>query len=381
MARSRHTLRLATSDDVEPVAALMREAGFKARSSAGWRWLFVDNPAHQRPEPPPMGWVLEGSDGQLQGYLGNILLRYVLDGQPLSAATCTSYYVRPEARADSVSLLRAFFKQKGVALFLSTTANPASDPLYRMFKAEPPVDASFSEGYAWVASDRRAIQAVLSRRGTHPMLARAVSHAAAPVARATRRLSGFARIPHHPDTEAVAVLQPADVDEWFDKLWALRAAQPGLQVQRDAASLRWYLRDPDAGDAVVLALSDQDGLRGYVAAAPHAPGGTGATELRILDVAIRPGDTGAIAPLLRRAVLHARSVGAGLIYAAPCGAALAAELTALRPHRHGHAHAAHFLRARKRAETGRYTGPGVWLATGLDGDTPFCIERVDPTRG
>src|SRR5687768_10178779 len=96
-AGPRHRLRPVTFDDVDAIAALLGEARFKARSHAGWRWLFEQIPAHRRRDPAPaMGWALE-RDGALQGYLGNVHLDYVLDGAPVRAATCTSYYVRPSA--------------------------------------------------------------------------------------------------------------------------------------------------------------------------------------------------------------------------------------------------------------------------------------------
>lgn len=375
MGRARYSLRPAAEADAAPVAVLLKEAGFKVRSAAGWRWLFVDNPAHRRQQPAPaQGWVLEDASGALHGYLGNILLDYVDDGVPLSAATCTSYYVRPDARAESVRLMRAFFQQKGVSLFLSTTANPASDPIYRMFKAEVPVDESFSEGLVWIAADRAAIRGLLDRRGMDRLSAAALSALAAPLVRSVRRLTGFARVPAHREAAEVEVLSPAQIDGRFDALWEQLSRQPGLQVVRSAAALRWYLSDPDAPEATVLALSDDAGLRGYAAVARHQPPGAAAPELRLLDLVVRPGEEAAIPPLLRRAAQLGRAAGAGFLYAAPCGAALSAQLLALWPHRHAHAHAAHFLRAKKRAETARYTGPGVWRATGLDGDTPFCIE-------
>jgi hypothetical protein len=373
-----HTLRAATYADVEPVATLLREVCFKARSEAGWRWLFEDNPAHRRREAKPeMGWVLE-RDGVVQGYLGNVHLDYVLDGKPLRAATCTSYYVRPIARADSARLMSAFFRQQGVELFLSTTANALSDPIYRLFKAAVPEGASFCEGLVWVADDRRALHGTLVKAGLPQALAGGLAAVTAPAARVARALTGFATAPRDARAAAVSLMSPADIDERFDELWRRVSAAPGLRVVRDAATLRWYFSDPDAGsEPVLFALSDEEGLVGYAAAVRHRPAEAPASQLRILDLVVRPGEERAIPTLLCRVLSYARDASVGLVYCPPCGAPIAQTLKSLHPYTHHHDYASHYLRASERGRTAALTGAGTWQATGLDGDTPFCIEYYE----
>ena len=378
----RHTLRAAAMSDAQTVAVLLRQAGgLKVRSAAGWRWLFEDNPMHRRQDPPPeMGWVLERG-GELYGYLGNIHLDYVFDGRALRAATCTSYYVREEARSESTRLMTAFFRQPRVELFMSTTANAASEPIYRLFKAEVPKDASFSRGYVWVADDRRVIEDVLARAPIPHAVTHGLAALAAPVSRLARSASGFAAGPRErAAAHAPLAFAPAELDERFDRFCETLAAAPGLRVRRNAAALRWYLSDPDAGGVPrVFAIPDERGeLIGYAATALHRPAETAAAQLRILDLVVRPGDENAVAPLLEAVLAYARETGAGLVYCPPGGAALAAQLEKSRPYTHVHVHASHFVRAAKRGDTDAFIAPSVWQATGLDGDTPFCIEH-EPT--
>lgn len=374
MSAARHQLRAATLADVEPVAALVREAGFKPRSEAGWRWLFQDNPNHRRDDPPPaIGWVLERG-GAVDGYLGNVPLAYVLDGRPVRVATCTSYYVRPSARAESTRLMSAFFRQPGVEIHLTTTANALSGPIYRLFKAAVPEDDSFVEQLVWVADDRAALRDMMVRRSVPPSMAVGLAALASPASRLVRRLSGFAHPPRGTGEAAVLTLRPGEVDSRWDDLWSRVATAPGLRVQRDAAALRWYLSDPDAGsDAIVFAIGDEQGLVGYTAVGRHIPYG-GAPQLRLLDLMVRPGGDHAVAPLLRRVLAHGREVGVGFVHSESCGAALAAQLKPMRPHRLRHAHPTHFVKASGHGETAKLASRGIWQATGLDGDTPFCIE-------
>jgi hypothetical protein len=378
-AGGRHRLRPVTFADVDAVAGLLREVRFKARSRAGWRWLFEENPAHRRQDPPPpMGWVLE-RDGDLHGYLGNVHLDYLLDGAPVRAATCTSYYVRPGARSDSTRLMSAFFRQPRVEVFLTTTANALSEPIYRLFKAEVPQDPSFSEGLVWVADDRLAIRDTLTQAGMPRMLSESVATIGSPAAGLLRALTGFATPPDAEFQDAVIALAPHELDARFDQLCTRVAGAPGLRVRRDAATLRWYLSDPDAGAIpTIIAAADDEGLLGYAVAAPQRPPGTAAAHLRIIDFVVRPGAERAIPILLRRVLVHARELGIGVVYCVPCGASLWRELKLLRPYSHRHAYAAHFVRAAERRATAALTAPSVWHATGLDGDAPLCIELAQP---
>lgn len=341
--------------------------------------MFEENPAHRRQDPPPeMGWVLE-RDGELHGYLGNVHLDYALDGAPVRAATCTSYYVRPGARSESTRLMSAFFRQPGVDVFLTTTANAQSESVYRLFKAEVPQDASFSEGLVWVADDRAAIRDTLARAGLPRPLSDSLAAIGSPAAGLFRAMTGFAMPPHADDGESVTVLAPHELDARFDELGKTVMGAPGFRVRRDAASLRWYLSDPDAGSVpTIIAATDGVRLLGYAVAAPQRPPGTAATHFRIIDFVVRPGAERVVPILLRRVLAHARELGIGVVYCVPCGALLWRELKRLSPFSHRHTYAAHFLRAAERAATAALIAAGVWHATGLDGDAPLCIELVQP---
>ena len=376
---SRHALRPATLADVERVAALLREVAFKPRSEAGWRWLFQENPAVRRRDPPPeMGWVLD-RDGAIDGYVGNVHLDYVLDGKPLRVATDNSYYVRSDARGESTRLMSTFFRQPGVDLFLNTTANHASSAVYLLFKALAPEDASLSEGLIWIADDRIAVRDALAKCGMGKPLGGGLAGLAAPLSTVARAIAGFAKPPRDRASGSVEKLLPSELDSRFDSLWERIAAAPGLKVRRDAATLRWYFSDPDVGgNPTIFATGDAEGLEGYAAVAQHCPPGTVTTQLRILDFVLRPGAEHAGLTLLTRVLVHAREVKAGLVYCPPIGSALSAELKLLRPYVLRHKRTSHLLRAVRSVKTADLVRPGVWQATALDGDTPFCIESVAP---
>lgn len=356
-------LRPATLADRPAICVLLGEVGFPGRSEAGWRWLFEENPTHQRLRPE-VGWVLEDAAG-IQGYLGNLLLDYQLDGRPVLGATCTSWVVRPSARGESLRLLTTFFKQRDPEIFLTTTANGESEAAYRGYKAEVAEGGSFQRGTIWVARDDVAL------------VAKGLPSVLAPVSRLARLLSGRARVPRSREADAVRRLRPDQIDGRFDRLWAEVGARPGLRRARDAGSLRWSMSDPDQGPGVaVLALDRGPQLAGYALVAPHRPSRSSDLQLRLVDLCVAAGHADAAGPLLRRVVEHGCELGAGLVYAPPCGEELAGLLAGRGGEPLARGHVSHFVRARRRADTAGMVAPGRWAATGLDGDIPLVLRAL-----
>lgn len=248
------------------------------------------------------GWILE-CDGQIVGFLGNIAQSYRLDGQPLWAATCTSYLVDPAHRVSSVQLMRAFAAQQGVAFVHTATANAYRGPVYRLYKFKPLVAPGLNQCLRWVASDRALITAGLVRHGLGA--AAAWLRWSAPVVRSLRRGLRLATPPAECALARVDVLGAeqlgAEWDAWADTL----AAQPGLWLDRSARTLAWRLGDPDQADRMaLLALRRASGqlvgmcmVRDLAIAAPAVP------KAALMDWAVLPGTPRAERAALLRSAL------------------------------------------------------------------------------
>ena len=365
-------IRQVHDGDRTAVNALLAEGGFKQRSAAGWSWLFEQNPA-LTPETPP-GWVLE-RDGAVVGYLGNHPVRYAWGERELRAVTCSAWYVRSDARAQSTELLTAWFRQRGAQVFVSTTANEASGPAYGLFKAKRPRGASFGTAWIWVASD-----AAVLRYGARTRLPGAVAGLApvagvgGPMARLVRRVAGLGHAPRTRFHGTIDAIELSAVGRDFDLLWGTVRTQGGLRVWRDATALRWSLADPDtASPPVVLAARVRGQLVGYVAGRRHEGGAVDLPQLRVLDLVVHPEHTAAAPALIRGLVEQARALGLGLVYCAPGGEELAGLLEGTRPRVVTRPHGAHFIRTRRLKDLPD-PAEGHWQATPLDGDIPFAMS-------
>jgi hypothetical protein len=75
-------LREVRFDDYSQVAALALKSGLDADDFSAWKNLWMNNPTFREFKVKfPMGWVLETADGGIAGFLGNIPMRYELEGR------------------------------------------------------------------------------------------------------------------------------------------------------------------------------------------------------------------------------------------------------------------------------------------------------------
>jgi hypothetical protein len=112
-------LREVEEKDLLPLAEFLPR-GFPFTTKDFWLARFVmwwtDNPAYT-PEIP-RGWVLE-KDTALVGFIGNIPVKFLVDGEERIASSSSSWYVDPSVRGmSSLRLFNEFMKQKSASLFL-----------------------------------------------------------------------------------------------------------------------------------------------------------------------------------------------------------------------------------------------------------------------
>ena len=362
------TVRPMATEDRAAVSALLAEAGFKPRSTAGWDWLHTGNP-HDRP-PSPRGWVID-QDGRIDGYLGNLIRMATWRGAPLTLGVSADWYVREAARTRSTALLRAFFKQKDVDVCVSTTANAASGPVYAMFKAGAPEHPCFQQARMWVVDDGPLVSLALQKAGLP-----ALPVPGGLVGRLRRRLGLLHPTGRRFDgdlTAHTAADLPADLDPHFRHV----ESDGRLHSRRSTRVLRWLMSDPDGGDVPTLFVArNTAGIQGTLLTighrAPEHPFG----QRRVVDLTVTHSAYAlpTTSALLQAAVAHGRPLGAAVLYAPACGPRVSALLASHGGHPVAREAPAHYARAKKRR-----TLPDLldsWEATGLSGDSPLCLQSA-----
>src|SRR5690348_13010571 len=161
-------LRQSTLSDFAEVLALKRRWGLIWDSACDWDRMWRQNPAlRYMKSQPAIGWVLE-ADGRIVGYLGNIPLLYRYGSETLSAVAGTSMVIEPAYRAGAVSLFAAFYRQKGIDLYLTTTAIEAVGKMTKAFKASVLPQADYDSVLVWVLRPDRFAEVIVRMLDVKP---------------------------------------------------------------------------------------------------------------------------------------------------------------------------------------------------------------------
>jgi hypothetical protein len=112
-------IRELENKDLTPLSEFLPK-GFPTTTKEFWlpvfEWWWTLNPAYT--DQFPRGWILE-KNGSIVGFIGNIPVKFLVNGVVRIAAASNSWYVDPSVRGIfSFALFNEFLKQKGAALFL-----------------------------------------------------------------------------------------------------------------------------------------------------------------------------------------------------------------------------------------------------------------------
>lgn len=300
-------LREAALSDFSQVMALKQRFGLIWDSRADWDRMWAQNPAlrHMSSEQP-IGWVLEAED-RIVGYLGNISLLYRYGSETLTAAAGTSMVVEPGYRSGAVSLIAAFYRQRSVDLYLTTTAIEAVGKLTKAFKASVLPQADYDSVLVWVLRPDRFAEVVVKMLDVKASLSPAARILASLAIRTDKMLRR--RWPPKLNTSIKEISVKAIGDD-FDRLWFQKLAeQPRLLAVRNAETLRWHF-DMGTSSPSVLCAHQGNELAGYVVVRHEPPSSTTGLQRSIIaDIIARDDDPRVLTALWIAAYEDAKRAG------------------------------------------------------------------------
>jgi hypothetical protein len=304
-------LRQARFSDFDEVMELREMAGWSGDTRENWDRLWRRNPAFAHLESEPcMGWVLE-AQGRVVAYLGNIPLIYHYGERTLIASTGSGLVAEPAYRAMTVSLNAAFYAQKGVDLFLSTTAIEAVGKIARAFKCLPLPQPEYDSMLFWVLQPEPFAEAVMKKLELNSSLSRIASMCASLAVRADTLVRR--RWPERYKSDfQMRDIRVAEIGDDFGVFWMDKLKErPRLLADRAPATLRWHFDIPgDRGSSQVLCCYDQDRLLGYAVVRHEAAGSeTGLRRSIIADMLAKDEDPDVLKALWIGAYDHAKQAG------------------------------------------------------------------------
>jgi hypothetical protein len=364
-------LREATFADFDGVMNLRRAAGWSADSRENWERLWHRNPALASMEvPPPIGWVLE-AEGRVVGYLGNITLTYRYGDRLLTAATGSGLVAEPAYRPVAVSLNAAFYRQKSVDLYLTTTAIEAVGKISFAFKSLPLPQRDYGSILFWVLQPKPFANAVIKKLEFKPTLSRSAAALASVAIRSDRRLRH--RYPRR-DSKMLSVQERdvSDIGDDFRALWLEKLKEETrLLADRDPATLRWHFDIPgDTGAVRVFCCYQQAELLGYAIVRDELPShASGLRRSIIADMLVKQDDPVVLRSLWVAAYDHAKQCGSHVFEVLGFPTNIRNVCSSWRPYLRKYPSCPFYYKASDPVLHQTLTDGQVWYATPFDGDT------------
>jgi hypothetical protein len=255
-------LREVRLDDHSQVAALALKFGLDADDFPAWKNLWMDNPTFREIKVKfPMGWVLETADGSVAGYLGNIPMRYELEGRRILVATGRSWVVDVAYRPYSLLLMGTYFQQANVDLFLTTSVNSQSAVPLSAFQWVRVPKGAWDRTLFWITYPQGFSESYLRKKGWPA--AKLLSYPLSLGLSFRDRVRGDRFLKTGSNFE---VLSCKAFDDRFDGFWtALKKRKSKvLLAVRDRETLEWHFKSALLNNiAWVYTLEDSRGLIAY----------------------------------------------------------------------------------------------------------------------
>src|SRR3989338_2039787 len=330
----------------------------------------------------PIGWVIEGENGAIEGYAGNIILPYVYGGAVYTAGCTTGVVVEPSYRRYSMSMLKGYFIQTGIDIFISSTANEVSGAIFDALKVPKFQVGNYNTMYYFLINPSNVAYAFLRRRMPF-FFARPVATFAGAILAFwfyLRDMVAFGRsnmvtsINHHTRTGVgVKIVEKSlkDLDETYDAFWEFaRNQKDQLIFLRTREALRWHFAESgNWGAPSVFCYYEEDRMLGYAIIDKHFEKENGILRFRCVDILTLEDKKEIIKRLIGAAYTRAKKEGADLLVCYFFPASVRKVIGAL----------AHMRRKRSGGVYMRILNPKLssrdvmrkWYATCADGDSAF----------
>jgi len=359
-------VREATFEDYPQISVLESRYGLHPKSCEEWKHLWTHNPVCRGLSGWPIGWVCETDDDEVVGFIGNIPLAYEFDGQPLLAATSRSLVVDARYRPYSFSLLRCFFNQKNIDLFLNTSVNEKVFRLQQLFRAQRVPSGRWDRSSFWITNYRGFTASVLEKSGFLGSQALSYPVSAGLFFRDELTGKGLRR-----DGAKVETQCCAQFDERFDVFWQrLRRESRGrLLAVRTSDFLSWHFKYALAkNDAWVFTVSDENGISAYGIFCRQDNPTFRLSRMRLTDFQALRGHTDLLKPILVRALERCQREGIHMLEAVGFSSEKQSLIENLASHRRELSAWRYFYRADEPYLASSLAPPQAWDPTCYDGD-------------
>ena len=158
-------LREIQIEDYIQIKKLHTKYKLKILDKDEWINFWSENPCILVSDTPiPMGWVLENEQNEIVGSISNIPKEYYYDNKKYVVACSHAWVVEDKFRLEAFSLLKNFFSQKNIDVFIVTTANEGSAKIWIRYGAKKVPLPTFQNSMFLVLNLEKLIYSFLKRK-------------------------------------------------------------------------------------------------------------------------------------------------------------------------------------------------------------------------
>jgi hypothetical protein len=253
--------RAACFEDYDGIARLWEAQSWVIEPFEEWRSIWVDNPVWPRVEKTwPIGWVLEGSSGEIVATLTNIPSLYVFRGEELIAGNSRAWTATSAYRGYALWVIEEYYGQTGADLCVSTSAGAMAVEMIERVATRVPL-GDWKSGSYWQLCYAARLRNRF--RNHHIPLAAALARPAAGI---LSLIDNF-RAKSLPTLAPGFSVESCDVfDDRFNHFWKELVKQNAdkLLADRYAQTLHWhYARPAKMGRLRIFTVSKAGQLRAF----------------------------------------------------------------------------------------------------------------------
>jgi hypothetical protein len=368
-------LREAKFSDYAAITDLKRRWGLTPDPLENWEHLWRDNPAlkHMRTSGA-IGWVVE-AEGKIVGYLASISSLYHFEGKALTAVVGSGFVAEPEYRAHTVRLMGAFYAQKPVDLYISTTAVEATGKIACAFGCVPMPQPDYETVIFWVLRPYPFAQTVMQKLQIKPALSPVVGFLASLALRMDKLFRR--RWPRGSAKDlTVSEIKVSEIGEDFEILWKEKLGEgTRLLADRSLEFLRWHLNVPcDGAKTSVLCCRKQGQLIGYLVIRDEAGNAQGLRRSLIADMLVKQDDPETLKLLIVAAYKHARRAGSHVLELQGFPADIRRLCSQWNPYSRSFPATPFYYKGASPAMHKTLSDGALWYGTPFDGDTTLMPE-------
>ncbi len=368
-------IREAKLSDYQAITDLKQRWGLTPDPLENWKHLWERNPALKHMKTSgAIGWVVE-AEGKIVGYLASISSLYHFEGKTLTAVVGSGFVAEPAYRAHTVRLMAAFYAQKPVDLYISTTAVEATGQIACAFGCVPMPQPDYETVIFWVLRPYPFVQTVMKKMQVKPALSKiggAFASIAVRMDKIFRR-----RYPRGSAKElTVSEIKTTEIGNEFEILWNEKLAEgKRLLADRSLEFLRWHYNLPnDGAKTSVLCCRKDAQLVGYLTIRDEAGNSNGLRRSWVVDMIVKQDDPEIIRALIAAAYKHGKKAGSHVLEVQGFPANIRSLCAQWNPYSRSFPATPFFYKGANPELHKTLSDGGLWYGTPFDGDTTVMPE-------